>query len=145
MGRREIIDSRDAWWVWVGGNDAVRVKTEEAAAKLLCEHGGEFTGEQESHCDLANAVREVLWNEPLPEGESFHKTVFDPLMMIVHKGKARKILPRMTASRLKRMPPDWADLYRAADSDGEVLSIKPKIPLIEQLEGRRPSLKADPR
>jgi hypothetical protein len=58
---------------------------------------------------------------------------------VLHKGQARKILPRLSPSRLKRMPQDWADLYKAADDDHDVLSIKSRIPLIKQLEARWPS------
>lgn len=139
MARREIISIQSAWWVWLGRSDGIRVSTEEDAAKLLREQGAEYTGLDASHRDLANAVREVLWNDPLPEGQTFHKTIFDPLMMVLYKGRARKILPRMSPSRLKRVPPDWADLYRAADSDDDVLSIKSGIPLVLQLEARWPS------
>jgi DNA-binding GntR family transcriptional regulator len=114
--------------VWLGNREAVRVATEEEAAKLLCNHGAEYTGLEESHRSLANAVREVLWNDPLPEGQTFHRTVFDPVMMVLYKGQARKILPRMTPWRLKRTNQDWADLHRAADVDDDVLSIKSNSP-----------------
>jgi hypothetical protein len=139
LAKREIISIQSAWWVWLVEGKAIRVATEEEAAKLLRDHGAEYTGLKESHRELANAVREVLWNEPLPEGQTFHKTIFDPLKMLLYKGQARKILPRMSPSRLKRVPPEWADLYRAADADSDVLSIKSGIPLVKQLEARWPT------
>jgi hypothetical protein len=139
MAKREILEVRSAWRVWVGDKMSVVIDTEEQAAKFLSEHGEEYTGKKDSPPDVANSIRLVLWSDPLPEGETYHKAIPDAVMMILYKGQARKILPRMTPSRLKRMPPDWADLYRAADADDDVLSIKPKIPLIKQLEARWPN------
>lgn len=138
MAKRKIVSSTVVWWVWLNQAPAIEVATEAEAARLINERGREFTGEDTPHFDVASAVQKIVWDEPLPNGQEFHRVLTEPTTMINYRGQARKILPRITPSRLKRMPASWIELYEASANDSTVMPVLPRIKLIEQLAARWP-------
>ena len=138
MAKRKVVSTTLVWWVWLNQEPAIEVATEAEAARLIRERGREYTGEDDLHHDVACPVQNIVWDEPLPAGREFHRILIEPTTMLNYRGQARKILPRITPSRLKRMPASWVALYEASASDSTVMPVQPRIKLIEQLAARWP-------
>lgn len=138
MAKRKVVSTTVVWWVWLDQAPAIEVVTEAEAARLISERGREFTGEDTLHFDVASPVQKIIWNEPLLTRQSFHRVLTEPTTMINYRGQARKILPRVTPSRLNRMPAFWVELYEASANDSTVMPVMPRVKLIEQLAARWP-------
>lgn len=135
----KVTKTNRVWWVFIGGADPVRVETEDEAVALLIEKGQEV-GEA-YHRDVASPVKEEIWNRPLDEGESFHNAVIHPVVLLIHKGQPRRILPWISDPQLEQLgalDKDKADLYRKAKNDERVLPLQEHGSLLEQLNARWP-------
>lgn len=150
MGKREIVGMKEAWWVWMGDEPAIRVETEAEARSLMLNHGREYgIRNSNNRCDMASPVVEVAWNDALPVGETCHKTVISPVVYVIHNGKLRKTIQPISPSELARITKEWSKQdhglpawlprqYLAAMSDPETLIQRGKQPLEVQLNQRWP-------
>ncbi|WP_432262811.1 hypothetical protein [Cupriavidus sp. TMH.W2] len=150
MGKREVIDLTEAWWVWVGEQPAVRVASAREARALMqregrdCEQGNRF-----NRPDIACPVAELLWNEPLPQNATFHRTVCSPVSLVLRRGQLRKVVSRLAPSKFERtargwyaleprVPAWWPRQYLDAVDDPGTLVLRGAAPWIAQLDARWP-------
>lgn len=143
----KVVKLREVWWLWLGEASAVSVASEEIAIERLLSEGKEYVVVNSfGRSDMACAEIEITWDKPLPEGESYHKTVSSPVFVVKHNGIARKCMQRLTPSKLasvsrgwndlikSNLPAWWPDQYRMGITSPEVLILKGKKPLELQLE-----------
>lgn len=158
MARRKVIGLRDGgWWVWLRGAPAVIVKTEAEARALMAKSAQDFPEAEHSSSIACPDIR-VVWDDPLPGGQDFHKGVFADVNLVLHRGIPRKTVPFFTEKQLAakeagwiRCQKDiafgqkfsWSAQYRAAIEDVETLVIKrlgrQRISTLDQLDRRWPS------
>ena len=141
----KVIGLTEAWWVWLGEEPAIRVASEEAAVNALIASGREYGIENSyGRSDMACPVAEILWDKPLPEGKRFHKTVFSPLTMVLHKGVVRKCIGRISPSKLAKLSKGWDQLepkfpswfprqYNEALNNPDVFVLQGVRPFLDQL------------
>jgi hypothetical protein len=150
MSKREVVGLTEAWWVWIGEKPAVRVATENEARELMLRDGRDYEFVNSfNRSDIACPVVEVLWNEPLPEGETFHRTVCSPVLMVLRRGQLRKVVSRLAPSKFANtakswfalepgLPAWWPRQYLAAMTDPETLVLCGSKPLDAQIDERWP-------
>lgn len=108
MGKN-IVEMREAYWVWLGENSAIRVASEDAVLSMYLECGQEFNvANSFGRCDQACKVLEIVWDEPLLEGKTCHKTIFSPVDIIKFNGEIRKVIRYQYPSRLVGLRKSWA-------------------------------------
>lgn len=152
MGKRQVIGLTEAWWAWIGGNPAIRLETESEARAMMLAQAKEYgiTNDHGYRHDVASPVVEVLWNEPLADGKSCHKTVISPVTLVLHNGKLRKVIRPLSPSKLAatskgwlalepRLPAWWPQQYHSAINDPETLVVRGKKPLELQLAASWPN------
>lgn len=149
MAKQKVIGLCEAWWVWLAEQPAVRIATEAEAKALMLAEGKDISNSH-NRWDMASPVAELLWNTPLPDGETFHKTVISPVAMLLHNGKLRKFICPLSPSKLAStskgwyalepdLPAWWPHQFHAAFNDPEVLVLRGKKPLKEQLDAKWPA------
>lgn len=150
--KKKTIAIKEAWWVWLGEESAIRVENESEARSLLLQSGKEYDiCNSYNRSDCASPVAELLWNTPLGEGESFHKTVISPLVIVLHNKELRKVVYNIPPSKQASLFKGWYELepelpawipnqYNAAINDVDCLIVKSKKPLIEQLRNKWPNI-----
>ena len=151
MGKCELIGMREAWWVWLGEQPAVRLDTEADASTLMLENGREYgIMNNYNRCDQASPVVELIWNSVLPAGQSHHKTVCSPAVYVLHDGELRKMIRPLTPSKLEaatkgwkalepKFPAWWAQQYHDSINDPDTLIVRGSKPLVIQLAARWPN------
>lgn len=147
MAKREVIGLHEAWQVWLDGC-VTRVETEAEAKALLLANGKEYGNPGQSGSnDYACSRIEILWNTPLPFGQSFHKYVLSPVTMVVHHGQLRNYIQALSPSEFARsakawlalepkLPAWWPRQYQAGLEDPEVLVLRGKQSIKVQLDTR---------
>ncbi|MEX3555549.1 MAG: hypothetical protein VB131_02605 [Burkholderia gladioli] len=150
MGKREVLGLTEAWWVWVGEAPAVRVATESEARALMLRDGRDYeVPNSRGRSDMACPVAEVRWSDPLPEGQTFHKTVCSPVLMVMRLGQLRKVVRHLAPSKFNStakswyalepgVPAWWPRQYLSAVNDDETLVHRGSKPLTEQIDARWP-------
>lgn len=149
MAKRQAVALREVWWVWIGEEPAVSVASEEAARQLLLSSGRDYSlGNSMGRSDMACAVAEIIWNEPLPDGQDYHKVVVSPSHLILHAGCVRRMIQRLTPSKLASVtngwpakpgvPAWWPEQYNAALNDPNTLVLRGRRSAITQLAERWP-------
>jgi hypothetical protein len=150
MAKRQVLGISEAWWVWVGEQPAVRVKDASEAHALLIAEGKDYRlPNSDKRPDFACPVAEILWSDPLPVGQAFHKTVISPVETILLNGNLRRIVGYMSPSRYTRTVRSWFDSgpglyawlpaqYDSAIADPEVLVLRGRKSIIDQLLSRWP-------
>lgn len=148
--RRQLIGITEAWWVWLGEQPAVRVATEIEARELMLREGRDYELTNSfNRSDMACPVVELLWDEPLAQGKTCHKTVISPVMMVLRQGQLRKVVRRLTPSRFAstakswyelepRMPAWWPRQYLSAVNDPETLVLRGSKSVEAQIAARWP-------
>lgn len=149
MGKREVVSFNEAWWVWIGDDGAVDVENEEQARDMLLKSGQEYKDYDlvNGRPDFACPVVEIRWNDKLPAGETYHKTVVSPLTMVLHKGKIRKMIAHISPSKLAFIGKSWYALepkfpawlpnqYMQGYNNPEVCILKGKKSVVEQLNDK---------
>lgn len=139
MSKRTIRWTREAYFLWLGGQPAVRLATREEAIEPLLEKGRPLG---EDHLDRVAKILEVCWSDPLPPDADHHKFIIGPVHTVLHRGLLRSLAPRMTPSALKRLGPSaswWRNEHLAAQADSEVLLWRPGSPWFTQMDARWPS------
>jgi hypothetical protein len=148
--KRLVVGLTECWWVWLGEKPATRVTSEEEARALMLHEGRDYEAVNSfNRPDMATPVVEVLWNEPLPQGNTFHKTVCSPLLMVSRGGELRKVVRRIAPSRFQRTAKSWYALepeltawwprqYLLAINDPETLVLRGSKPLECQIDARWP-------
>lgn len=144
MAKRKTIGLIEAWWVWIGEKKAVRVDTKEQALSLL-QQGQEYVYTNTNGCsDSASPVVEVIWNDPLPPGKTYHKTVISPVKYVLHNKQIVKVLRTMPPSKSVSLFKSWYKLepelpawypnqYNDALNDPQTLVIKGNKSLLQEL------------
>ncbi|WP_126223475.1 hypothetical protein [Burkholderia ambifaria] len=151
MSKRELSGLTEAWLVWVGETPAVRVATEHEARNLLLREGRDYEFVNGfNRPDMACPVVEILWNESLPDGETFHAWVASPVLTVLRRGQLRKVLarrlpPSKFGSTAKswyalepRFPAWWPHQYLSAINDPETLVLRGSKPIEAQIDARWP-------
>jgi len=147
--KRQIVALREVWWVWLGEDTAITVDSEGAARQLLLSKGRDYSlSNSTGRPDIACAVAEIVWNAPLPEGKTYHKVVLSPAALVVHQGYVRRIVRRLTPSRLAAVtknwverpgvPAWWPEQYHSAVNDPNALVLRGRREVAEQLAERWP-------
>jgi len=150
MSKREVVALTEAWRVWLGESPAVRVATEEEARQLMLREGRDYALVNSfNRPDMACPVVEILWNEPLPAGLTWHRFVTSTVLMVLRRGKVRKVVkplaPSEFASKAEswfslepRLPAWWPLQYSSAVQDPETLVLRGTKPLEVQIDSRWP-------
>lgn len=147
---RKVIGLTEVWWVWIGEEPAVRVATEVEAKELMLQEGRDYEDANSfKRPDMACPVAEVLWSEPLMDGQSYHKPVCAPVFMVLRRGQLRKVVRRLAPSKFTSMakswyaiepelPAWWPNHYLAAINDPNTLVLRGSKPLEVQIDVRWP-------
>lgn len=148
MSKRKVINLNEAWWVWIGEDPAIRVETQKEAMDLLQSKGKDYTIRNSyGRSDFASPVVELLWNTPVPEGQSFHKTVISPVMFVKYNNDIRKMIEYIPPSKSTSLFKSWYELepelpawipnqYNEAVNDSNCLIIKGKKSIVDQLNNK---------
>ena len=152
MAKCKVIGLNEAWWIWIDGQSAVRVASEQAAGDLLRTAPENLTTDDAGkRLNVANPVAELLWNKPLLPGQTFHKTVISPVSMVLHQGQCRKIVRHLSPSEFSRIAKGWLGLepelpawwpkqYSEACENPDVLVMRGKKSLCDQINARWPQV-----